>query len=164
MRALTLWRPWAYAFLVGGKLIENRSWAPPIDADGGLAQDRILLHNSKVYDAEGARFIEAVMGHPVPDSYAPAGFPDLLEAGRLFAVVRVAGAIHLPTAEVRPGMHPETEEGIQTACASPWAFGPWCWVLEDLRPVAGPIVRGGQGLWRPSLDALKACAIPGGAL
>jgi hypothetical protein len=35
-------------------------------------------------------------------------------------------------------------------CSSRWAFGPYCWVLRDIRPLANPIyVTGALQLWYP---------------
>jgi hypothetical protein len=34
--------------------------------------------------------------------------------------------------------------------ADPWAFGPWCWLLRDPRPLAEPVpMRGSLGLFAP---------------
>lgn len=47
--------------------------------------------------------------------------------------------------------------------ADPWAFGPWCWIVDDVRLFDTPLpTRGMQGLWPISLartvDALDALA------
>lgn len=31
----------------------------------------------------------------------------------------------------------------------PFAAGPWCWMLENVRPLAPIPCRGAQGLWKP---------------
>ena len=52
MKALTLWRPWAWA-LFHGKDVENRTWSPPASMIG----QRIAIHAGKKYDAAGELFI-----------------------------------------------------------------------------------------------------------
>lgn len=52
MKALTLWRPWAWA-LFHGKDIENRMWAPPAHMIGR----RIAIHAGKKLDDAGEEFI-----------------------------------------------------------------------------------------------------------
>lgn len=57
MKALTLWRPWAWA-LFNGKDLENRTWAPPAHMIG----QRIAIHAGKKYDAAGEQFIADQLG------------------------------------------------------------------------------------------------------
>jgi hypothetical protein len=62
LRALTLWRPWPWAILRAArgkrKLIENRDWSLP----KALIGVPILIHAGKKWDAEGARFIQELLG------------------------------------------------------------------------------------------------------
>ena len=54
MKALTLWRPWPWAFIVAGKPLENRSWHPPENLRG----QRLGLHAGKTFSTTGATWIE----------------------------------------------------------------------------------------------------------
>lgn len=65
MKALTLWRPWPWAILHGGKRIENRSWAPPASIVGQV----IALHAGKRWDDDGALTI-ALRSRCMPDDEA----------------------------------------------------------------------------------------------
>lgn len=52
MKALTLWRPWAWA-IFHGKDVENRTWSPPASMIG----QRIAIHAGKKIDEAGTLFI-----------------------------------------------------------------------------------------------------------
>jgi len=49
---------------------------------------------------------------------------------------------------------------VAEAPASPFAFGPWCWLLENPRPLETPLKwRGGQMLWNfPGRISLGQCS------
>ena len=52
MKALSIWQPWAWLILHGGKDIENRSW--PTQQRGIIA-----VHTGKKFDQEGYDFVRA---------------------------------------------------------------------------------------------------------
>ena len=59
MKALSLMQPWPWAIFYLGKDIENRGKATRI-------RGRILIHASKTYDHEGAKWIEKQFGIKAP--------------------------------------------------------------------------------------------------
>jgi len=132
MRALTLWRPWHFAFLYlaeDPKRVENRPWRPWPHAIG----KRIALHAGKHYDAEAARLI---------------GCEDD-PRGRLQGIVGTAvvkGWIHY-TDDFAYSNTISLDEA-QRAAASRWFFGPYGWLLDDVRVLDEPIpCSGALGLW-----------------
>ena len=143
MKALTLWRPWSWAIVVCGKSIENRSWPPPSSVIG----ERILFHNSQRWDADGCKRMEFIAGRPAP---RPESCP-LMDPGRIVASAVIAGAVRRnesPDAVTFLGPFREEDRFDPHAeIESCWAFGPWCWVLREIREERGPVVRGRQGLW-----------------
>jgi len=118
LRALTLWQPWAHAVAHFGKRIENRPWAPWTSIIG----QTIAIHAAaKPADDEEARVVAKLreMGFAIPG---------VLPRGAIIATVRVTGFVR--------------------ASDSPWFFGPYGWVLDDVRTLATPVpCRGMQGLW-----------------
>lgn len=133
MYGLTLWRPWSWSIVHGSKRIENRSWFRK-----SLAGQWIALHAGKTWDYEGAAKIAEV--HPeIPRS------ADAHPLG-IVGVARVVGAYEL-WAEQAP-------EGMTWEAHGRWAFGPWCWVLDDVRAIEPVPCRGAQGLWPLPADVL----------
>lgn len=135
MKAITLHRPWPWAILWGGKRIENRSW-PPWPSQVGK---RIALHAGKVFDSE------------VLDAFWDGKFSD--------AARRCPGR--------GEGCHPQGIVGVATITGhfrydggptgnalfalqrdSVWAFGPRCWVLDNVIPLPTAIpCPGALGMW-----------------
>ena len=76
MKALTLWRPWGFAF--PPKDIENRKKRPWPSIIG----ERIALHEGNHYDYEGAKLIKDILGiTEIPER----------RAGMIVATTRVVG-------------------------------------------------------------------------
>lgn len=132
MRALSLSRPWPFAFVNGPpelqKRLENRSWAPPRHMIGR----RIALHAANSWEAGAKEFIEDILRVTVPGK-------DECPKGQIFAVCSLAGHI----------------TSIQAAAANQkgWFMGPIAWVLEDLIALPHPIpCAGALGLWRVPSD------------
>lgn len=130
VKALTLWRPWPTVILLGPKRVENRPlrWTLP---DGGLL---LAIHSGRTWDDEGERAIreEWPEFEKVPRS------PRHPTLG-----VGLVGAVWCREVRAVDDM-----PGDAAGPLDPWAFGPFCYLLED--PVAFPSrieVRGRQGLW-----------------
>lgn len=119
MKAVTLWRPWPWAFIVAGKPVENRSWQLPETMLG----ERLAIHAGKTFDEEAADWIEMTFGLTVPpEREHPTG---IVATG----VYRGSAAAH----------------GLEN---SPWYVGPVGWVLGDVRSLDEPLAcRGAQRLW-----------------
>jgi hypothetical protein len=121
LKALTLYRPWVWSIIHGPKRIENRPWKPWPKIIG----QRILLHAGATWDAEGAEYIERVLGHSLPPEAAVRG---------LIGSVLVVGCI--------------TEHGAPPPGQGVWFFGPFGWVLEDVQALPEPVpCKGALGLW-----------------
>ena len=135
-RCLTLKRPWPAAFLLpeNPKRIENRSWCTSYR--GPLA-----LHVGKGWDFAGGlamrRVIQEVLKQSPPD-YAKEDRPGYV--GSVFAVCRLQVCLSIP------------ELYCTDQADNPWAFGPFCFMLEDFRRVKPVFLRGMQGLFRVEFD------------
>lgn len=135
LRGLTLWRPWSASIVHGPKRVENRPWHPPIALMHGDLW--IALHAGRTWDGDSADFIlknwRAAMRLVGNDESQESAWPAEWRAQGVVGVARVEQALRVEDmAEAR----------------DPWAFGPWCWTLADVRAVPDPIAcRGAQGLW-----------------
>lgn len=130
MLALSLWRPWPWAFAHVGKPVENRRWPMP----RYLAGQELAMHAALRFDEpallkmrEGA-FGEAAQA--VPATQHPTG------------VVGVFTFVDcVPLGDI----------DIDDPLAVTWSFGPWCWRVKpgSVRMLPVPIAcPGRQGLWQ----------------
>lgn len=122
MKAITVKQPWAWAIIHARKNIENRSWAT-------RHRGPIMIHagsDRREYDRINPDAFESCFGVALPPK-------SQLTFG---AIIGQATVIECYTWDDLPDEHD-----------SPWAFGPWCWVLSEARSIA-PIPMPGQlGLW-----------------
>lgn len=128
---LTLTRPWPFAFVSGPiqyqKRIENRSWAVPTSLRF-QGPCYIALHAGKGWDELDREFIARTLDMHVPPKTE---HPD----SQIFAVCRVRLC-------VSEGDHRIREEQRR------WAFGPFCWIIEDFVQLIEPVpCSGAQKLW-----------------
>lgn len=129
MRALSIRQPWTWAILHAGKRVENRTWPAPESAIG----ETIAIHAGRSYDHEGRAWIEQTLGRYVPLCKSARGA--IVGTARLAACERITGILRRDL--------------------TPWHCGPWCWALDDVRPLSEPVpCKGRLGLW--SLDAETA--------
>lgn len=136
LRGLTLWRPWPFAILHRNKRIENRPWRP------WRGVTHIALHAGRTWDEDGHNYI----GLQCPE----VGWPLPAEArheGVIVGTARLTGEVYTHLREV-----PQDQV--------PWFFGPFGWVLDDVRalPAPLPFARGAQGLWRLPIQIEAALA------
>lgn len=125
-QALSLQQPWAWVILFAGKRIENRTWATSY-------RGRIYLHAGMRIDWDGLSDLEEEI-RAVPEPRPPAYRAALVGVADLVDCVR-----------------PEDVEHTQRD----WAIGPWCFVLENVRPLSEPIpYRGSLGIFR--VDAVQS--------
>jgi hypothetical protein len=147
--ALSFLQPWLWAILEGHKPVENRSWKPPARFIGR----RIALHASAGWDREGQAFVAGVLaGLGLTAMTAP-------PRGAIVGTARIVGAMPVVASSARglaveldgpPGCHVGDLSFADqvTILASPWSFGPWCWLLSDVRKLREPIpAKGRLGLW-----------------
>lgn len=136
VRALTLWRPWTTAILHGPKRIENRPRRWNIPREGLL----LAIHGGKKFDRGGAKRIREL-------------WPGLDDHQHPTGIVGVCRAV-----EVR-------EISVALQQGNPWAFGPYCYFLEDVVAFQAPIpLRGQMGLFRlePHIEAWVVGSWEGG--
>lgn len=141
--ALTLYPEWAYAIAHLGKRVENRTWK----RDSMVGQ-MLAIHGGKniggapkqdwAYHATGMIGVAKAAGAPMPD---PITLRSLLEQGQgIVAVARVVRFVRQLRLDDP---------------AAPWFFGPWGWMLDQVRVLPRPVpCRGSQGLWPVPDDAL----------
>lgn len=156
MRALSIWRPWIWCIVEcpaasgpGPKRVENRGWPPPSTI---LGAEPIALHAAKNFD-HGAPPFARRLGVEIPHLLAlaprePGGVPRPVHPeGVIVGVARVTGWVNGAPGQVESfaGM---SRARAETVAASPWFFGPYGWVLEDVVALPQPVPhRGAQGLW-----------------
>jgi len=66
MRVLSIQQPWAWAIIYAGKDIENRPWKTRF-------REKILIHAGKKIDWDGAHYMSAIMGVPLPEKFPTGG-------------------------------------------------------------------------------------------
>src|SRR3990167_9867766 len=120
MKALSLWRPWSWAVLHADKRVENRSWVPPY----ALLGTWVAIHAAQRWDSGGFQDMRAGEFGPLARCV-----PDEIPTG-------IVGAARITNVMLAMYVH------------SVWAFGPWCWRLDDVVVLPKPIpCKGRQGLW-----------------
>lgn len=132
MKAISIHQPWAHAILHLGKCVENRTW--PTRHRGPL-----LIHASKSrasYDAQAERDWKRLYGVELPPWEG-------LVTGALVGVVELVACLPLATWKAwrANGCDVATHDA---AMLSPWACGPWCWVLAEPRVLDKPVPWKGQ--------------------
>jgi len=125
MKALSIQQPWAWAILYAGKRVENRTW---YSSFRGL----IYIHAGLTVDKNSVEDLEAEIlrvPDPRPKAYR----------GALVGTARVTGCVS-----------PEQVPVEQIS----WACGPWCFLLDDVKPLEKPIAYKGQlGFFEVSIPA-----------
>lgn len=142
MKAITLWRPWAWAIVHGPKRIENRDWKPPAQIVG----QRLLIHAGKTYDEESERFIAAIVR--AYDRPAPIRRDCMVEGvvgvGTVLGFMAHrddTGAFGFSTREARVAFDADPLQ-------ERWFAGRYGWLLGDVKAFETPIACSGkQGLW-----------------
>lgn len=114
MKTLSVRQPWAWAILLAGRDIENRTW--PTDYCGPL-----LIHASKRYDHNAANFILPRMDWGMR-AHLPDGIPGpkFLPCGGIVGIVEIVGLARCDAKSYTPHR-------------SPWFEGPYGFVIEDPR-------------------------------
>jgi hypothetical protein len=138
-----LWRPWPWAIVHGGKRIENRPWEIKYRGD-------VVFQAAKRFDREAVPFIQSC----APSGAFCSGEPSAHPAGVLAFVARVTDCMpveqfhKLIGAESLPWMLEQRR----------WAFGPYCTILDDIRPLPPIAWKGSQG-WFDVPDRVVAEAL-----
>ena len=129
MKALTICQPYAELIVRDLKPIENRTW--PTSYRGEL-----LIHAGK----------SQALLEPADIATYP-----MMKFGAVVAVAQLVACLPLEYAEVEPPCPlPKWPQRFVHLAGHEHAHGPWCWVLENIRPLTEPLeCRGAQGLWLP---------------
>lgn len=118
-RALSIRQPWAWAILYAGKRVENRRWHTSYRGE-------VLIHAGLLVDHEAVAYLESIIlsvPEPRPTAYC----------GALIGRAMLVDCV--PVEEV-------------PASQREWAVGPWCFVFEDVEPLARPVgLKGALGLF-----------------
>jgi len=134
VKALTLQRPWAAAFLLptDPKRIENRKWKPPATIIG----KRIALHSGQGWWPGAERCVDVLTSDTERESWA--------NKCTITGVFATAVVRYFVTNA--PG--PVIFDCDREVYGSRWWLGPVAWVLGDFVALPEPIAcRGAQGLW-----------------
>jgi hypothetical protein len=144
--ALTVHQPWAWALAGGWKPCENRDWPPPPSVLGHY----LAIHAGRQYDEAAAR--ELVEHAELLRLPGPPPGAAHIALGAIVAVGRVAGAVLVDEVEghlaVQKVLGEVPRERAAELARSPWASGPWLWVLDSVVQLAEPVpCRGLQKVW-----------------
>lgn len=122
MKVLSVPQPWAWAVLYAGKRVENRTWYTPYRGE-------VFIHADLRVDYDTPESIEEAISR-VPQPRPPAYCGALIGRAMLVDCVR---ARDVPASQRE------------------WGVGPWCFVLDDVRPLARPIsTKGPLGFFLPN--------------
>lgn len=147
MKALSLSQPWCWAVMdpVVRKHIENRTWQPPI----GMIGQTIAIHAAKSWDDKRQYHVYVDAGRI--EMKTPIGF--LLWHGfvppwsrtELYPSSCIVGVATIDRIVTRPDTLDEDQRK--------WFFGPFGWVLTNVRRLEETIPASGkQGLWNVPPD------------
>jgi hypothetical protein len=144
MKCLSLTQPWATIVAKGLKPVENRKWAPP----RAMVGEVFAIHASKTWDKEGERYIrEAWDGYdPIEEAIGEA----VLVRSAILGVARLVGWMSFEEKlyYTVAGDRVVAEPGHRLM-KDPWFFGPYGFVLEDVRELREPIpCKGALNFWR----------------
>ncbi len=123
LKALTIDAYWAWAIIYGKKRVENRSWRTHYRGLLAIHAGKNCRRDQQAIDA--MRLID-----PNLESCPTEVQADSIR-GRIIGIVDLVGCVEAS----------ELDD-------DPWAFGPFCWLLRDIQPIAVPVPAiGRQGLW-----------------
>jgi hypothetical protein len=140
VKALTLWRPWSDAIVLGPKRVENRPWAPPAAMLGKL----IAIHAGKRFDSDGAAAIRVVWPDVPNEARSPGG---------IVGIARIVGYLDLRkearVVRVAEDAFSRAAARVSSLDQDPFWMGPVGWLLEDVVALSKPVPHpGALGLWR----------------
>ncbi len=125
MKALTICQPYPHLILIGEKHVENRTW--PTRYRGPLA---IHAGKSRQWLEDGDEERAEAMGRP-------------LVFGAIVATCTLADCLRI--VDIENGIFDDKYPQLRNRAH---CFGPWCWVLTNVKPLPAPVPwRGAQGLF-----------------
>lgn len=123
MKTLTICQPYAELIMRGQKLVENRTWAT-------LYRGPLAIHAGK-----NREWLE--------NDYPNWPHPERLVFGAVLGTVEIVACLKFDDIDL--GNVPERFAHLSQHIH---CFGPWCWVLENVKRFSEPIpARGAQGIW-----------------
>jgi len=157
MRALSFLQPWLHAVLRLGKNVENRTWQPPQAMIGQV----FALHASKGWDKHGEAFIRDRW----PEEFG--AFPDrILTRGAIVGLARLRGWARVEGDDLDLFDHGVAKligsKGTdhQAIIKSPWFFGPYGWLLDDVFKLEQSVpCKGALGFWDMPQDVETEVAL-----
>ncbi len=139
MKAITICQPYPYLILLPDsdprmKRVENRTWPTshrgPLLIHAGKSRDWLEIER----DADGYEF----------DANYDIALKDM-PFGALVARCNLVACLHIDDIKC---VESAASRGFPWLRSHRHVNGPWCWVLADIVPLAGPIPwRGAQGLF-----------------
>jgi len=144
--ALTLYRPWPWAFTLpeNPKRVENRDWAPPHE----LLGQRFCLHAGAAWSSDAAEDIEFHLGVDL-EARRPLMPPKVISH-----VARLVGyLVSYPSSPRNEGQVIAISEAlkayVRAQAATLWYSGPYGWVVDQVVELPRPISCPGQvKLWQ----------------
>lgn len=131
MKALSIKQPWLYCITDLDKRVENRTWKPP----DWIVGQRMALHASARPDNFSGNITAArLAGRQV------SGILHNIPLGAIVATATVVGWFNSNGAA--------SDSLLIKHIDDKWFFGPFGWVLDDVRKIKKPVhCRGRLGLW-----------------
>lgn len=128
MKALSIKQPWLYCITDSDKQVENRTWEPP----RWIIGERIALHASGKLDSmDGRKTASRIAGVKL------SSFVGDMPLGAIVGTARLSQCFLLPE-----------YGGRNRQECDKWSFGPFCWVLSDIKKLSSPLpCKGTLGLW-----------------
>lgn len=128
MKALTISQPFASLIARGEKWIENRRW-------GTIHRGDLAIHAGK-----GLQYLDKEELSKYPSG-------GVIAIARLTACVQFSEIASMARGAKRKHLIQGTNRTWSEANRHRHAEGPWCWILEDVKPCDFVAIRGERGLW-----------------
>jgi len=135
IKILTVHGPWAWAIIFGPKRVENRVWRTNY-------RGPLYIHAGKstAWDSNARAILEGIGVEVPPD--------DALPRGVILGAVDLVDCVEYPETAAGGPVFPAMDGDPYRLAEDPLADGPWCWILQNPRPLDRPVPRiGQQGLW-----------------
>lgn len=129
MKAVTISQPYASLIASGKKWVENRTW--PTNYRGEIA----------IHAGKGLQYLdkEELLLYP---------HGCVIAVGKLVACCERDRIIDMDSDPMRRKTRALGSQKYWSELARhEHTEGPWCWILEDIRPIVPVPIRGAQGLW-----------------
>lgn len=139
MKALSLWQPWAHLVKVGAKRFETRSWATH-------HRGAIAIHAAGKFTREFWGICQRpAFARALAPAFGPCrSFDSMLMKMELKCVVAVAQLVGCSEITSQSMREHGIEVGSDEQAFGDWRPGRFMWRLEEVVPLARPLVIGGR--------------------